>query len=135
MANVRSSGSRMGWSRPPPGTGIRIVACAAQSPSSDSPMGTASARIWWPLEVTVRATAGSLYGFTLALARHPAPAQEGSRMRLGGILFDAYGTLFDVHSVVEAGRAVTDDPQALSALWRAKQLEYTWLRTLMGRYE
>ena len=48
-------------------------------------------------------------------------------------LFDAYGTLFDVHSVVEAGRAVTDDPQALSALWRQKQLEYTWLRSLMGQ--
>ena len=50
-------------------------------------------------------------------------------------VFDAYGTLFDVHSVVEAGRAVTDDPLALSALWRQKQLEYTWLRSLMGRYE
>jgi len=56
-------------------------------------------------------------------------------MQVRGLLFDAYGTLFDVHSVVEAGRAVTSDPQALSALWRAKQLEYTWLRTLMGRYE
>jgi 2-haloacid dehalogenase len=51
------------------------------------------------------------------------------------LVFDAYGTLFDVHSVVEAGRAVTTDPQALSALWRQKQLEYTWLRSLMGRYE
>ncbi len=49
-------------------------------------------------------------------------------------LFDAYGTLFDVHSVAEAGRAVTDDPQALTALWRQKQLEYTWLRSLMERY-
>ncbi len=56
-------------------------------------------------------------------------------MRVGGLLFDAYGTLFDVHSVIEAGRAVTSDPQALSNLWRAKQLEYTWLRALMGRYE
>src|SRR5262249_14908772 len=51
------------------------------------------------------------------------------------IVFDAYGTLFDVHSVIEAGRAVTADPQALSTLWRQKQLEYTRLRTLMGRYE
>ena len=51
------------------------------------------------------------------------------------VVFDAYGTLFDVHSVIEAGRAVTGDPQALSALWRQKQLEYTWLRALMGRYE
>jgi 2-haloacid dehalogenase len=56
-------------------------------------------------------------------------------MRVRGLLFDAYGTLFDVHSVVEAGRAVTSDPQQLSGLWRQKQLEYTWLRSLMGRYE
>jgi 2-haloacid dehalogenase len=56
-------------------------------------------------------------------------------MRVQALLFDAYGTLFDVHSVVEAGRAVTRDPEALSALWRQKQLEYTWLRSLMGRYE
>jgi 2-haloacid dehalogenase len=56
-------------------------------------------------------------------------------MELRGLLFDAYGTLFDVHSVMEAGRAVTDDPAALSTLWRQKQLEYTWLRSLMGRYE
>lgn len=50
-------------------------------------------------------------------------------------VFDAYGTLFDVHSVMEAARAVTLDPQALSQLWRQKQLEYTWLRSLMGRYQ
>jgi len=49
-------------------------------------------------------------------------------------VFDAYGTLFDVHSVVEAGRAITDDPATLSATWRQKQLEYTWLRALMGAY-
>lgn len=55
--------------------------------------------------------------------------------RIRGYLFDAYGTLFDVHSVVEAGRAITSDPVALSMLWRQKQLEYTWLRSLMGRYE
>jgi 2-haloacid dehalogenase len=56
-------------------------------------------------------------------------------MPIRGFVFDAYGTLFDVHSVVEAGRALTDDPLALSVLWRQKQLEYTWLRSLMGRYE
>jgi 2-haloacid dehalogenase len=52
-----------------------------------------------------------------------------------GYVFDAYGTLFDVHSVVEAGREITSDPATLSATWRQKQLEYTWLRALMGRYE
>jgi len=51
-----------------------------------------------------------------------------------GYVFDAYGTLFDVHSVVEAGREITGDPVALSTLWRQKQLEYTWLRSLMGTY-
>jgi 2-haloacid dehalogenase len=51
-----------------------------------------------------------------------------------GYVFDAYGTLFDVHSVVEAGREITDDPAALSTTWRQKQLEYTWLRALMGTY-
>jgi 2-haloacid dehalogenase len=56
-------------------------------------------------------------------------------MPIRGYVFDAYGTLFDVHSVAEAGRALTSDPLALSALWRQKQLEYTWLRSLMGRYE
>jgi 2-haloacid dehalogenase len=51
-----------------------------------------------------------------------------------GYVFDAYGTLFDVHAVMEAGRAITADPAALSATWRQKQLEYTWLRALMGAY-
>ena len=56
-------------------------------------------------------------------------------MTIRGFVFDAYGTLFDVHSVIEAGREITSDPAALSLLWRQKQLEYTWLRSLMGRYE
>jgi 2-haloacid dehalogenase len=51
-----------------------------------------------------------------------------------GYVFDAYGTLFDVHSVVEAGREITGDPVAFSTTWRQKQLEYTWLRALMGAY-
>jgi 2-haloacid dehalogenase len=51
-------------------------------------------------------------------------------------LFDAYGTLLDVHSVVvRAGSAVAGDLDALSQLWRQKQLEFTWLRTLMDRYQ
>jgi 2-haloacid dehalogenase len=51
-------------------------------------------------------------------------------------IFDAYGTLFDVHSVVQREQAnIHGDLQALSQLWRQKQLEYTWLRALMERYE
>ncbi|GIX47124.1 MAG: haloacid dehalogenase [Candidatus Tectimicrobiota bacterium] len=52
-----------------------------------------------------------------------------------GCVFDAYGTLFDVHSVIAACREVAPDAPALSETWRAKQLEYTWLRALMGHYE
>jgi 2-haloacid dehalogenase len=52
------------------------------------------------------------------------------------LVFDAYGTLFDVHSVVALGeRLYPGKGGQLSQLWRAKQLEYTWLRSLMGRYE
>jgi 2-haloacid dehalogenase len=51
-------------------------------------------------------------------------------------IFDAYGTLFDVHSVVQQEQAnIQGDLQALSQLWRQKQLESTWLRALMERYE
>jgi len=51
-------------------------------------------------------------------------------------VFDAYGTLFDVHSVQQRCDAFWPGkgPQ-LSQLWRAKQLEYTWQRSLMRRYE
>jgi 2-haloacid dehalogenase len=50
-------------------------------------------------------------------------------------VFDAYGTLFDVHSAAARLRARLGDPaDALSQLWRSKQLEYTWLRALMGRH-
>lgn len=51
------------------------------------------------------------------------------------LAFDAYGTVFDVHSVVElADKFFPGKGQALSQLWRAKQIEYMYLRTLMGRY-
>jgi 2-haloacid dehalogenase len=51
-------------------------------------------------------------------------------------VFDAYGTLFDVHSVVmRAGAGIAGDLAELSQLWRQKQLEFTWLRALMDRYE
>jgi 2-haloacid dehalogenase len=51
-------------------------------------------------------------------------------------VFDAYGTLFDVHAAMARHRAACG-PEAdrLSELWRLKQLEYTWTLTLAGRYE
>jgi 2-haloacid dehalogenase len=57
-------------------------------------------------------------------------------MKPKAFVFDAYGTLFDVHSVVATvGNNIPGDLRALSNLWRQKQLEYTWLRSLMERYE
>ncbi|MDJ0951011.1 MAG: haloacid dehalogenase type II [Alphaproteobacteria bacterium] len=50
-------------------------------------------------------------------------------------VFDAYGTLFDFNSAAAGCRdALGDKADALSALWRTKQLEYTWLRALMDRH-
>jgi 2-haloacid dehalogenase len=53
-------------------------------------------------------------------------------------VFDAYGTLFDVHSAVAKCRARFPDPDTqadrVSDLWRTRQLQYSWLRSLMGRY-
>jgi 2-haloacid dehalogenase len=51
------------------------------------------------------------------------------------VAFDLYGTLAEVASVGRAAAEVTEDPAALVDLWRQKQLEYTWLRSLMGRYQ
>jgi 2-haloacid dehalogenase len=51
------------------------------------------------------------------------------------VVFDAYGTLFDVASAAErAGDALGDRWRILAETWRAKQLQYTWLRSLMGRH-
>lgn len=51
-------------------------------------------------------------------------------------LFDAYGTLFDVHSAVRRHAAeLGPDAQRLSELWRAKQLEYSWIRSATGAYK
>jgi len=50
-------------------------------------------------------------------------------------IFDAYGTLFDVHAAIARHRA-KDGPDAerVSTIWRTKQLEYTWTLTLAGHY-
>ncbi len=57
-------------------------------------------------------------------------------MTIKAVVFDAYGTLYDVQSVAD----VTEDAfpgygGIIAQVWRIKQLEYTWLRSLMRRYE
>lgn len=50
-------------------------------------------------------------------------------------VFDAYGTLFDVNAAAGHCRAELGDRwQPLAEIWRSKQLQYTWLRSLMGRH-
>ncbi|WP_306118163.1 MULTISPECIES: haloacid dehalogenase type II [unclassified Roseitalea] len=56
-------------------------------------------------------------------------------MSTTGYVFDAYGTLFDVHAAMRAhAGALGPKWGAISATWRAKQLEYAWVRGLMGSY-
>jgi 2-haloacid dehalogenase len=59
-------------------------------------------------------------------------------LKLHGIeacVFDAYGTLFDVSSAARSAEdSLGDKWQPLAELWRAKQLQYTWLRSLAGRH-
>ena len=52
------------------------------------------------------------------------------------IIFDAYGTLFDVNSAAEKCKdKIGDKWEGFANYWRTTQLEYTWLRSLMGRYK
>ncbi|MGB3899899.1 MAG: haloacid dehalogenase type II [Mesorhizobium sp.] len=56
-------------------------------------------------------------------------------MQHAAYVFDAYGTLFDVHAAVRRhADEIGPDGNRFSELWRAKQLEYSWVRTLMGTY-
>ncbi len=57
-------------------------------------------------------------------------------MTIKAVVFDAYGTLYDIQSVA----SITDVAfpgygEMITQIWRIKQLEYTWLRSLMRRYE
>ena len=57
-------------------------------------------------------------------------------MTIKAVVFDAYGTLYDIQSVA----AITEEAfpgygEIITQIWRIKQLEYTWLRSLMRRYQ
>src|SRR5215510_910889 len=57
-------------------------------------------------------------------------------MTIKAVVFDAYGTLYDIQSVASVtDRAFPGYGEAITQIWRMKQLEYTWLRSLMQRYE
>ena len=57
-------------------------------------------------------------------------------MPLKAVVFDAYGTLYDIQSVAETTEdAFPGYGEIITQVWRIKQLEYTWLRSLMRRYQ
>jgi len=66
----------------------------------------------------------------------PPPTPPASSGPLKAVVFDAYGTLFDVHSVASLAEQLWPGRgDALSQAWRSKQLEYSWLRAMSGRYK
>src|SRR5690606_6736310 len=72
------------------------------------------------------------------LAPHEGPMSRSasSASPVRAVVFDAYGTLFDVHSVASlAEQLFPGRGEALSQVWRQKQLEYSWLRAMSHRYK
>lgn len=66
----------------------------------------------------------------------PTTARKDTPMPIKAVVFDAYGTLYDIQSVAD----ITEDAfpgygEIITQVWRIKQLEYTWLRSLMRRYQ
>jgi 2-haloacid dehalogenase len=66
----------------------------------------------------------------------PIRERKSTPVKIKAVVFDAYGTLYDIQSVA----AITDEAfpgygDIITQIWRLKQLEYTWLRSLMQRYE
>src|ERR1700738_870734 len=73
------------------------------------------------------------------LTRRSARKQKKSEhceVSIKAIVFDAYGTLYDIQSVASVTeQAFPGYGEIITQVWRIKQLEYTWLRSLMRRYQ
>ena len=81
--------------------------------------------------VAASVTAAATGPRSVAVARQPAGGAEG----IEAFAFDAYGTLFDVFSVTALCEELfPGDGDELAQRWRAKQLQYSTLRSLMGRH-
>src|SRR5437660_6624214 len=60
----------------------------------------------------------------------------GPPVNIKAVVFDAYGTLYDVQSVGDVTEeALPGYGEIITQIWRIKQLEYSWLRSLMRRYQ
>src|SRR5690349_18691085 len=96
----------------------------------------------WGGPPVISTTGGSTRAFPPVRGRLRAPAHAGHppkqrrframTIQTQAVVFDAYGTLFDVHSVIARCDALfPGQGKRLSHAWRTKQLEYTWLCSLM----
>src|SRR5882757_11058413 len=71
--------------------------------------------------------------FSEKIMRKQASGREDTMPSI--FVFDAYGTLFDVHAAIARFRGQAGpDADRMSEIWRAKQLEYSWTLTLAGHY-
>ena len=72
-----------------------------------------------------------LFSFCIIVEVHMSASLENVK----ACVFDAYGTLFDVNAAAHHCKdTLGDHEQKLTQIWRLRQLEYTWLRSLMGEY-
>lgn len=104
------------------------------TPAAAAPSSPARRRI-----VTLLASGitGSLLPPRSALAQTAGVRMRNAATlpRIEAVAFDSYGTLFDVDSVItEAENLFPGQGKALADLWRRKQIEYSWLRTMSRRY-
>ena len=86
----------------------------------------------------MKAVSGAAVAIGAGAAADVGAAAQSVRDRkaIKAVAFDAYGTLFDVYSVTAlCDQLYPGNGSALAQLWRAKQLQYSFLRTLMGRYK
>jgi len=85
---------------------------------------------------TLAATAACGVVSRRASAMQTSTTNPGSRIPVKALVFDAYGTLFDVFSITSLCEAVfPGSGMSLAVTWRAKQLQYSLLRSAMGRYK
>ena len=131
-------------SRAPPRTKLGRTFCfllgrnGHDGESSPDPLLLAPDPISWHIAYKTQHNLGSYDIFSLRIPLiGPEPSQTyrgiGMKKTIQAVVFDAYGTLFDVSAAARSLESELDGKAAqLAELWRRKQLEYTWQRSLMG---
>src|SRR5580692_2216263 len=72
----------------------------------------------------------------IGAGRHDFDFERQTAVTIKAVVFDAYGTLYDIQSVADVTeQAFPGYGDIITQIWRIKQLEYSWLRSLMQRYQ